>query len=409
MGSHFSGPTGPSQKLAWEEPFTYEDRLRGAAIRVPSGDLFGRNQVGTICAVIAWTAPVAGFYFEHPAIVKLGASLAVLAIGAMGFVVMRDAARPRRPEGVRLTRQWRFGELARESTALYGANWRIFLGIGATYLPFGLLFITLQELIFRIPFLDVVSTLFAQERGAAILFALTYGEIQTFLAFVVILSVSAAALRRIDEGREPSVRASYSDALSRWRDIGLGLAKVFLIVGLVAVTVIGIPVAIWLTIRWYFVEHAVVVDDRTHRDARQHSARLVKGRWFKTLVRVLAITGIGGLAAPVLVAALLFFSDIPVVWANYVGLILHALILPLVAIALTLVYCDLRAGSMARGEAERHRRHSRDCLGQLAQDDPSCRLDEGEVREGLGEVAKVAPGGSVELLCIEAKRRGDAQ
>src|SRR3954453_13893492 len=45
----------------------------------------------------------------------------------------------------------------------------------------------------------------------------------------------------------------------------------------------------------------------------------------------------------------------------------------------------------------------------LGDDDPGSRLDQGEVRERLREVAEVAAGVSVELLRVEPERRGDPE
>ena len=51
-------------------------------------------------------------------------------------------------------------------------------------------------------------------------------------------------------------------------------------------------------------------------------------------------------------------------------------------------------------------------LGELRrpfeEDDARCGLDEREVGEGLGEVAKVVRGVGVELFCVQAEGGGDA-
>src|ERR1041385_9108039 len=49
-------------------------------------------------------------------------------------------------------------------------------------------------------------------------------------------------------------------------------------------------------------------------------------------------------------------------------------------------------------------------LGEaLGDDSPPCGRDQRQVGEGLREVAEVAARGGVELLGVEAERRGDAQ
>jgi len=42
-------------------------------------------------------------------------------------------------------------------------------------------------------------------------------------------------------------------------------------------------------------------------------------------------------------------------------------------------------------------------------DDPTGRLDQGEVGEGLGEVSEVAPGRNIEFFGVEPERRRNAE
>ena len=67
----------------------------------------------------------------------------------------------------------------------------------------------------------------------------------------------------------------------------------------------------------------------------------------------------------------------------------------------------------AAGAAPDHdhviRAHSRQLRESFSEDDSRRGLDEGEVREGLREVAEVPAGARVELLGVEAERRRDAQ
>src|SRR5204863_9054606 len=56
-----------------------------------------------------------------------------------------------------------------------------------------------------------------------------------------------------------------------------------------------------------------------------------------------------------------------------------------------------------------HPRSRSDLLQKLGQDDAGRRLDQGEVRERLREVAEVVAGLDVVLLGVEPEWRGDAQ
>jgi hypothetical protein len=64
-----------------------------------------------------------------------------------------------------------------------------------------------------------------------------------------------------------------------------------------AVTVIGIPWALRILVRWVFGTHAVVLNNLTAKEAISESCRLVEGRWWRIALVGLASSSWG---APVL-------------------------------------------------------------------------------------------------------------
>ena len=111
-------------------------------------------------------------------------------------------------------------------------------------------------------------------------------------------------------------------------------------VALLGVTVIGVPIAIWLWVRWEFVSQATVLDDDLPRTALATTSAAVKDRWLQV-----ALIGEGLLilatAPGVLVGlAVLVLWNFPVEMTNVVSSLFYAVLLPLVIIGKSLVYRD---------------------------------------------------------------------
>lgn len=108
-----------------------------------------------------------------------------------------------------------------------------------------------------------------------------------------------------------------------------------LLIVLMAITIIGIPFAVYYSVKWGFVPQAIVLEGRSLRDAMSRSSDLVKGQWW----RVLGIMIVVGIISAVLGGILnSILGLLPIV-----GIIVaQALIAPVVPIAQTLLYFDLK-------------------------------------------------------------------
>ncbi|HYH12095.1 MAG TPA: hypothetical protein VD789_07045, partial [Thermomicrobiales bacterium] len=115
--------------------------------------------------------------------------------------------------------------------------------------------------------------------------------------------------------------------------------------------VIGIPVAIWLVVRWQFFAQALVFDtEQSSTGALRESARLVSGRWWKTLFSVLIFDLLATVPGIVVGFGLLTLGGTAVGFANSASSVLYALTIPLAVMAVTLMYID-RTGSAQTPES----------------------------------------------------------
>jgi membrane-anchored glycerophosphoryl diester phosphodiesterase (GDPDase) len=126
---------------------------------------------------------------------------------------------------------------------------------------------------------------------------------------------------------------------------------VALVTAVLAFTIIGIPFAIYLGVRWAFAMPAVLLERASVTEALTRSSNLIKGNWW----RVFGIGLLFGLILTVIqwaVSLPFVFLDIVAsnagtAWRSGAGdvisLVVTILLVPFGAILLTLLYYDLRA------------------------------------------------------------------
>ena len=128
-----------------------------------------------------------------------------------------------------------------------------------------------------------------------------------------------------------SVKLAFRRVFRRfWPMLG-AILLAFLAVFLMAITIIGIPFAIYFGLRWYFVLQVSLLEDASPVEALRGSSELVEGNWW----RVLGITFV----LSFIISAVTFLpSFVPII-----GLIIvNILAWPAYTIVKTLLYCDLR-------------------------------------------------------------------
>jgi hypothetical protein len=162
---------------------------------------------------------------------------------------------------------------------LYREHLRLFLGIVAVYLvlSFGV---------------DIISVSLLETDT-------TSGTGIGILVFTVLLSVVistlvtagvAYATANVYLGKEITPGAALQRAWQRfWTYLGSFILW-SLVVGVLTVTIIGIPFAIYFSVRWGLYSIPVLLEGTTARNALRRSTELVKGTWWRVCGIMLAIT-----------------------------------------------------------------------------------------------------------------------
>jgi hypothetical protein len=323
--SYNNGPTGPNTKTQWLEPFSWAADVRSTSPQLPGGFVLGPTVTGAFCGTVA----------SLSSFVNLEAQTRFGAI-AMGVVLLLLIAVPAaltrwRPVALVPLRQQRaFGQLLRAARQLYGRHWRPLVLIGLTSIP-------ILGVVKGLEWLVLVVT-GGGSFGNGV--SNTIGSVAEPIGFAVVAAVVITFMRELESGQPPGFVAAYRGMLERFWQVVLGQIAASLLVLLLALTIIGIPIAIWKYIAWQFVQQEILFADKPIREAFRGSSGIVRGNWWRT-VRVAGFLWlISVVTGPVLGFALIF-TALPLVWINVLGSLVFALLVPYVAIGRTLLYFDL--------------------------------------------------------------------
>jgi hypothetical protein len=164
-----------------------------------------------------------------------------------------------------------------------------------------------------------------------------------FVTTPLITAMTVHAVTAVSRGSRPSARSAIQSGLDVFAPILLALLLYGLLV-LAGVFLFVIPGIYW-GVKGYFVAQAVVVDGKRGPDALTHSFRLTDGSWWRVLGTVIVFNLIIALPSGLIGLGFRALADAADAQAFVLlGTVLTSLFtLPLIAIATTLLFFDLRA------------------------------------------------------------------
>jgi hypothetical protein len=326
--SYNNGPTGPNTKTQWRRPFTWMEDVRSTSPQLPGGFVLGPAVTHAFCGAVAAFSELVNLEAQS----RVGA-IVVGVILILLLVVPALLTTWRPVELTPLRQQRAFGQLLRAARQLYGRHWLPLLLIGLTAIPVLALVKGLEWLIL------VVTGGGSFGNGVSN----TIGSVAEPIGFAVVAAVVIAFIRELERGQQRTgVVGAYRGMLERFWRVVIGQIAASLVVFGLAVTVIGIPIAIWAYVSWQFVQQEILFEDKKIWDAFRGSSRIVRGHWWRTAGIAGFLWLISIATGPVLGFALIF-TTLPLVWINVLGSVVFALLLPYVAIGRTLLYFDLAA------------------------------------------------------------------
>ena len=164
------------------------------------------------------------------------------------------------------------------------------------------------------------------------------------VGFVLQQLVTGGSVVYLDD-TDRSEEITPSDALDRAQAklgalIGATL-RATAIVLLLCCTIVGIPFAIYRSIRWIFLAQVIMIDGVSGPAVLARSAQLVQGRWWNTLGRLIVIGLVIGIPIGILQQALV--AAIPGVLGTILSGATGFISVPFGIIGVSLMFFDLRA------------------------------------------------------------------
>ncbi len=336
-----NGPTGPNTKPQWTEPVTWHDGLRASSFVVPAGDTRGTELIDTFCGVVAWGSIQFINFVASPARVLF--VLAVLVALAV-FLIRRTSWRS--VGSLPLVRRRRAGEMARAAGVLYRRHPGTFTAVGAIAIPVAAIALLVSAAIERLPLIgDLVTVSDTEGTGGRLVIATSIAGLFGTFAFVLISAVVAWIV-----GGPHGIRASAGEALQAGGRRAGALATAFLpaavIILVLDLAVIGIPIAIWLLVRWQFIPQVTMLEGLGGRRTLARSAELVRSRWWHTaLVTFLVALVIGSVGVIIGLLVLVIFTGLPLWSLSAIIVVCEVLMMPYGALVMTFLYGDAVASS----------------------------------------------------------------
>ena len=330
-----NGPTGPQTKGQWLQPFTWMDKQRSTSPRLPAGSVVGPQVASAFCGAVAAASDVINANQGNSLVtvlVLIGVAIAIaLIVGLTRWTpIDLDQLKARRA----------FGQIVRAARQLYGRHWLSMLAIAAVAVPIigGTQYVV--ELVSS-------ATRWTQAVGD-LLDQLVRPAAGAIVSGVVIVFVRSL----VTVGRAGFTDSWRGMARRFWRVVGSSLLATVL-VAVMAVTIIGIPWAIWKLVGWAFAQQEVLFEDKSVRQSLKASSELVRGHWWRAMRVIVLFYLIGVVTGPILTFALIF-TTLPLVWINLIGSLIYALLIPYRALGETLLFFDLQTRAAAE-PAKPHR------------------------------------------------------
>ncbi|HSL73865.1 MAG TPA: hypothetical protein VK853_05340 [Ilumatobacteraceae bacterium] len=332
----FNGPTGPQDKQRWTHPVDWHDELRSDSVVVPAGDRTGDAIVNTFCAVVERGSGALITLMTSP--VQLLVTMAVLA--SAGLWLARRTVWDE-VDALPMVRRRRAGQIIRASVGSYRRRAGVLITIGLVYLPVAILVGATTSLLQLIPLVRRVTALAGNASETSVIFALLAGSAANLIGYVAVNAMVAAYYQLLGEDGQASGTDAVRRAWAHAHDLASGLLRSLVIVVALITSVVGIPLGIWFLIRYQFMAQVVVTEDRGGKEALARSSRLVRGRWWHTATMVgLFNLLVGGSGLVVGLLLLVLAAGIPLWLFSSLITLVYALIVPLAAVAQTLLFGD---------------------------------------------------------------------
>ena len=335
------GPTGPVTKDSWIDPVGWmEHTWRDASTVVPASGLLGSRGTDFFCGVVTSGSGVYLAVLDAPYVV-LGIVVAIAMCTL--WVGRRTTWSPVVVLPVDTTRSC--GQIVRSAARLYVRRLPLMLGIGVLLFPVGAAVAAVQQVVFRFTPLGVLVSTASSDRLFGAVVALSLGSVAAVFAIAVMQGTVAAGMVGVARGERTGAIDAYRIVLPRVPAILWATARTMTLMSVLALTVAGIPVALYVAVRRAIVPQLIVHEGLGAGDAIRRSRVLTSGNEVRVGMLAMVANVVVSVAAPLLAMVILLLLSPPLGVVILIAGVLGAIAVPYAGIVLTLVFHDLQRRS----------------------------------------------------------------
>ena len=325
----YNGPTGPQTKRQWDHPLSWADDLRKDSLALPDAPSVGPSPTGAFCALTAVGSQVLMAGIVNPIVVAIECLVLLAAL----FLLWRSVR-----------------GLLRPALSLYRRYWRVFIPVGLFLVPLGLASYLIGLLVSITPPGAWVLNLLDHDSSVRLAFMFAAGGPQDIIILLLVGPAIVRAVASSQSDRTPQIGDASRPAPGELRSLTAALLREVAVITLLALSVVGLPWALWQSVRWSFSSQAVVIGGaRSGTRALALSTASVSKRWWQTFGVTAAFALIAVAPGPLIGIFLLIFAGQSVGLVNALGGFFYALTFPFATIGLTLFY--LRQSSPRRDDS----------------------------------------------------------
>lgn len=323
----FNGPFGPNAGTKWDTPISWTDNIRQFSLAVPHNETIGPGPSGLFCNLTSLGGTAATLFPMSPWI-----TIAVTAVALGGILWFAFWARH---QIARAIRQY----FRHPGHYLPISAWLIVVAAIANWI----------NIAWR--------NLWGEQApsNADIATGLTSFGIGTFQQFMLTLFVAPIIMlltERFVNGEQGSLLSIWREALPKWWVLlRINLLNALILI-LISLTIIGIPLAIYKNVQWFWSSQSAILNDARVLQARHQSRRLSKHHWWSTLRMAILVAVTSGIPGPIIGMVFFVTSIVSIETAGLISGLIYAVCYPIAVIASTLYYLELRAEKQAEGSLE---------------------------------------------------------
>ncbi|MET0461184.1 MAG: hypothetical protein ABW195_18180, partial [Ilumatobacteraceae bacterium] len=253
-----------------------------------------------------------------------------------------------RVDATPLRRRRRVGEIFRLAATELRRHPATFAAAAALAIPIAILAAVAGIVFSHAPVIGAfVQVADPTDAGARLVSSTIIASAVIVLPYTLISALVAGVLDDTGDARA-DIGAAWRGVRRRAGALVTALLLAVVSVVLVSFTVVGLPIAVWLFVRWLFLPQAVVLEHRGGRAALARSARLVRRRWWHTaLVAAVTLGIVSAFGLAVGLVLLVLVTGLPLWALSAVVAACNILAMPYGALVMTYLYGNARSPDRA--------------------------------------------------------------